>query len=60
VSVEAEGTEEIRRGVRSELQELAVKAVARLLTFVEEEEWDRAVGALNAIEYVLRAAKEWK
>lgn len=59
VAVEkVENVEEIRRGVLDELRDMAVKALARVEMYVAQEEWDKAIGALGSIEYVLRCAKE--
>ena len=60
MSEKIESTEEVRRGVTKELKKLAWKACLRLQDMISEEEWDRAVGAVGAIRYILEAAKEWK
>ena len=60
MTAEVESAEEIRREVTEELIDLACKALDKVLDHVHAEEWDRAIGALSVIRYVLEAAREWK
>ena len=60
MTVKVETKEDIRREVTEELINLACKALDKVLDHVHAEEWDRAIGALSTIRYVLEAAKEWK
>ena len=49
----------IRRGIVKELKKTAWKSLRRVEDYVNDGEWDKAIGALGTIEYVCKAAKEW-
>lgn len=51
--------EEIRLGVIEEMKVLSVKAFAKIETWVWAGEWDKAVGGLDIVKFVLEAVKEW-
>lgn len=54
-----ESAEEIRRDVVKELKTQALKALAKIENWVVTDEFDRAIGGLGTVRYIIECAREW-
>lgn len=59
MTAKVESVEEIKRGLVKELKKKVWLCLERIEDFISEDEWERALAAVDTIQYIIRMAREW-